>query len=103
MLSSFLVSSLKIAYTPPPAPQPTHSYFLALAFPCTGAYNLRNYQGASPPINGRLGHPLLHLQLETQALRVLVSLYCCSSYRGADPFSSLGIFSSSFIGGQTNK
>jgi hypothetical protein len=23
-----------------PAPQPTHSCFLALAFPCTGAYNL---------------------------------------------------------------
>jgi hypothetical protein len=23
----------------PPAPLPTHSHFLALAFPCTGAYN----------------------------------------------------------------
>jgi hypothetical protein len=30
-------------------------------------------------------------------LGVLVSLYCCS-YRVADPFSSLGTFSSSFIG-----
>jgi hypothetical protein len=29
---------------------------------------------------------------------VLVSLNCCSSYRAADPFSSLGTFSSSFIG-----
>ena len=29
--------------------------------------------------------------------RVLVSSYCCSSYRVADPFSSLGTFSSSFI------
>ena len=29
----------------------------------------------------------------------LVSSYCCSSYRIADPFSSLGNFSSSSIGG----
>ena len=53
---------------------------------------------ASPPIDGCLGHPLLHMQLETQALGVLVSSYCCSSYRVADPFSSLGTFSNSFIG-----
>ena len=53
---------------------------------------------ASSPIDGRLGHPLLHMQLETQALGVLVSSYCCSTYRVADPFSSLGTFSSSFIG-----
>jgi hypothetical protein len=30
---------------------------------------------------------------------VLVSSYCCFSYRAADPFSSLDIFSSFFIGG----
>jgi hypothetical protein len=30
---------------------------------------------------------------------VLVSSYCCSNYRVADPFSSLGAFSSSSIGG----
>jgi hypothetical protein len=54
---------------------------------------------ASPPIDGRLGHPLLHMQLEIQALGVLVSSYCCSSYRVADPFSSLVTFSSSSIGG----
>ena len=30
---------------------------------------------------------------------ILVSSYCCSTYRVADPFSSLGIFSSSSIGG----
>jgi hypothetical protein len=30
---------------------------------------------------------------------VLVSSYCCSTNRVADPFSSLGIFSSSSIGG----
>jgi hypothetical protein len=39
------------------------------------------------------------MQLETRALGVLVSSYCCSSYRAADSFSSLGTFSSSFIGG----
>jgi hypothetical protein len=33
------------------------------------------------------------------SLGVLVSSYCCSSYRVADPFSSLGTFYSSFIGG----
>jgi hypothetical protein len=56
-------------------------------------------QGASPPNDGWLGHLLLHMQLETQALGVLVSSYCCSAYRVADPFSSLGTFSSSSIGG----
>jgi hypothetical protein len=38
------------------------------------------------------------MQLETGALGVLVSSYCCSTYRVADPFSSLGNFSSSSIG-----
>jgi hypothetical protein len=53
----------------------------------------------SPPNDGQLGHLLLHMQLESRALWVLVSSYCCSSYRVADPFSSLGTFSSSSIGG----
>jgi hypothetical protein len=38
------------------------------------------------------------MQLETRTLGVLVSSYCCSIYRVADPFSSLGTFSSSSIG-----
>jgi hypothetical protein len=54
---------------------------------------------ASHPSDGRLGHLLLHMQLETEALGVLVISYCCFSYRVADPFSSLGTFSSSSIGG----
>jgi hypothetical protein len=33
------------------------------------------------------------------ALGLLFSSYCCSTYRVADPFSSLGTFSSSSIGG----
>jgi hypothetical protein len=39
------------------------------------------------------------MQLETRAPGVLVSSYCCSTYRVVDPFSSLGTFSSSSIGG----
>jgi hypothetical protein len=42
---------------------------------------------------------LLWLVVSSQeALGVLVSSYCCSSYGAANPFSSLGPFSSSFIG-----
>jgi hypothetical protein len=54
---------------------------------------------ASPLYGGQLGHLLQHMQLETRALRVLVSSYCCSTYRVVDSFSSLGTFSSSSIGG----
>jgi hypothetical protein len=38
------------------------------------------------------------MQQETQTQGVLVSTYCCSSYRAADLFSSLGILSSYFLG-----
>jgi hypothetical protein len=85
--------------SPYPAPQPTHSCFLALALPFTGVYMIFRRSRASPPIDGQLGHPLLHMHLETQLWGVLVSSYCCSSYRVADPFSSLSTFSSSFIRG----
>ena len=39
------------------------------------------------------------MQLDTRALGVLVSSYCCSTYRVANLFSSLGAFSSFSIGG----
>ena len=51
---------------PCPAPQPNQTCFLALAFPCTGTYMIFSRPKASPPIDGQLGHPLLHMQLETQ-------------------------------------
>jgi hypothetical protein len=54
---------------------------------------------APPPNDGRIVHLLLHMQLETGAQGVLVSSYCCSSCRVADPFSSLGTFPSSSTGG----
>jgi hypothetical protein len=54
---------------------------------------------ASLPNDGQLGHLLLHMQLETRVLGLLISSHCCSTYRVADPFSSLGTFFSSSIGG----
>jgi hypothetical protein len=54
---------------------------------------------ASPPNDGQLGYLLLYMQLKTQALWVLVSSYFCSSYRVADPFTSLVLFSSFSIRG----
>ena len=33
-----------------PAPLPTHSNFLALAFPCTGAYKVCNAKGLLFPV-----------------------------------------------------
>jgi hypothetical protein len=45
----------KVPYTLPipspcPAPLPTHSRFLALAFPCTGAYKVCNTKGPLFPV-----------------------------------------------------
>jgi hypothetical protein len=45
------------SFPTPPAYQPTHTCFLALAFPYTGPR-------ASLHIDNRLGHPQLHMQLE---------------------------------------
>ena len=120
MLSPFLVSSPQVPYTLPLPCSPTHPLLLPgpviplytsttllpnLSTPTSWPWHssvlghiIFTRPRASPPIEGRLGHPLLHMQLETRALGVLVSS-CCSSYRVADPFSSLGAFSSSFIGG----
>ena len=68
MFSSFtfqMLSQKSPKSSPYPAPQPTHSCFLALAFPCTG-HMIFAIPRAFPPIDGRLGHPLLHMQLWTQ-------------------------------------
>jgi hypothetical protein len=55
----------KVPHTHTP-PLPIHSPFLALAFPCTGAYKVCKSNG---PLSseGRLGHLLIHMQLETRA------------------------------------
>jgi hypothetical protein len=84
----------------PPPHSPTHPLpLLGPGLPqYWGIYSLKD-QGASLSNDGQLGHILLHKQLETWALGCTVSSYCCSTYRVADPFSSLGTFSSSSIGG----
>jgi hypothetical protein len=83
--------------SPPPTPTPSHSLFLALYW---GILSLHN-KWDSLSTDGWLSHLLIHMQLETRApgLCVLVSSYCCSTYRIADPFNSLGTFSSFSIGG----
>jgi hypothetical protein len=97
MLSPFPVSSLKIPFTLPLLPNPPTPTSWTWHSPILWHIIFKR-PGASSPIDGRLGHPLLYMQLETQALQVLVSSYCCSSYTATDLFSSLGTFSSSFPG-----
>jgi hypothetical protein len=64
-------------------PNPPTPTFLSWHSPVLGHMNFAMPR-TSPPIDGRLGHPLLHMQLATQLWGVLVSSYCCSSYRAAD-------------------
>ena len=77
--------------SPTPASWPWHSPVLG--------HMIFTRLRASPPIDGWLGHPLLHMQLETQLWGLLISSYCCSTYRVADSPSSLGTSSNSSIGG----
>ena len=76
---------------PTPASRPWHSPLLG--------HIIITRSRASHPNDGGVSHHLLHMQLNTWALGVLVSSYCCSSYRVAEPFRSFGTFSSSSIGG----
>ena len=85
-------------YPKSPAYPPSHSSthplpLLGPGIPCNEAYKVCKTN------DGQLDYLLVHIQLETRALGVLVSSYCCSTYRVADPFSSLDTFSSSSIGG----
>jgi hypothetical protein len=82
--------------SPHPALQPTHSCFLALAFPCTRAYDLLKTKGLSSQCWPTRPSSATYATRDT-ALGGLASSYCWSSYRVADPFSALGTFSSSFI------
>jgi hypothetical protein len=78
---------------PPPNPLPTHSPFLTLAFPCTGAYKVCKSNGPTRPSFDTYA-------AKDKSSRVLVSSYCYSTYRVAVPYSSLGNFSSSSIRGR---
>jgi hypothetical protein len=79
----------------PPHSLPTHSHFLALAFPPLKFARPRGLSSQWWPTRP---------SSDTYAARdkssgVLVSSYCCSTYRAADLFSSLGTFSSPSIRG----
>ena len=82
-----------------PAPQHTHSCFLTLQFPCIGTYDLCNTKGLSSHWWPTRSSSATYAARDTSSGGILFSSYCCSSYRVTDPFSSLGTFSSSFIGG----
>ena len=100
MLASFLLSPLKIPYpiSLPPVHQPTHFHFLVLAFPYTGALSLHKTKGFSS--HWWLTRPSsATYPTRDTVLGILVSSYCSSPYRVADPFGSLGSFSSSIIRG----
>ena len=92
-------------------PKHTHSHFLAWHSPVLG-HMIFTRPRASLPIDGRLGHPLLHMQLETPVSPCVffdwwfspkelggTDSYWCSSYGVANPFSLLSTFSSSSIRG----
>jgi hypothetical protein len=64
MLSPFLVSPLKTPLPPPSAHQPTYSSFLAQFHSSTLGHQAFTGPRTSPPIDDRLGHPLLYMQLE---------------------------------------
>ena len=83
----------KVPNSHSPNPIPTHSPFLALAFPCKGHVKFASPKGLS--FQWWLTRPSV---ARDKSSGVLVSSYCCSTYRVAVPFSSLGTFSSSSIG-----
>jgi hypothetical protein len=62
----------KVPHTLPPTPLPTHSHFLALAFPCTGAYKVYSpivvSSGLQQPLFGR-GQKLMNSQV-TRLIRI---------------------------------
>jgi hypothetical protein len=114
MLSPFLVSPLKNPSLLPtsPAPQPTQSHSQSWPSPILGHRTFTGHR-ASPPIDDPLGHPLLHIQVEPHVPPCVFFGWWFSSKElwgywlvhidvppngASDHFSSLGTFSSSFIG-----
>ena len=88
----------KVPYALLPTPLPTHSHFCPWHSPVLGHVKFACPMGLSfhswstrPPFDTYAARD--------KSSKVLVSSYCCSIYRVAVPFSSLGTFSSSCIGG----
>jgi hypothetical protein len=71
---------------------------LALVFPCTEAYKVGKPRGLSSHWWPTRPSSAIYAARDTSS-GVLASSYCFSTYRVADPFSSLGTFSGSSIGG----
>jgi hypothetical protein len=94
-----MLSQKSPIHTPPALlPNPPTSTFWPWHSPVLG-HMIFPIPRVSPPIDGRLGHPLLHMHLETHICWVLVSSYYWSKYRVTDPFSSLVTFSRSIFRG----
>ena len=69
---------LKVPYIlPHPAPLSTHSHFLALVFPCTGAYNVCKTKG---PLFPTRPSSATYTARDTIS-GVLVSSHCCSTHQ----------------------
>ena len=82
-----------------PAPLPTHSHFLALAFTCTGAYKVCKTQGSLFLVMAKQAI-FCYIRSQRHELQGYWLVHIVvPPYRVADPFSSLGTFSSSSIGG----
>jgi hypothetical protein len=91
----------KVPHThpPPPIPYPPTPPFWPWRFPVLGHIKFVSPKGLS------FQWWLIRPSFDTYAARdkssgILVSSYCCSTYRVAVPLSSLGNFSSSSIGGR---
>jgi hypothetical protein len=101
MFSSFIFQMLS-QKSPTPFPQPppllTHYHFLALAFPFMGHIKFARPRSLSSQWWVARPSSATYAARDTSSGGVLVSSYCCSTYRVADPFISLGTLSSSIIG-----
>ena len=90
----------KVPHTLPSTSLPTHSHFFwPWRSPVLGHIKFASPMGLS--LQWWPTRPSFDTYAaKDQSSLVLVSSYCCSTYRVAVPFSSLGNFSSSSIGGR---
>ena len=88
----------KSSLYPPPTLIPKPPTPASWPWPCIGAYNVCNTKGSLFPVMANQAI-FCHICSQRHMLwGVLIGSYCCSTYRLADPFSSLGAFSSFSIG-----